>query len=159
MSQIEFYYNDLWSRVLKKLYETKQFGEDVIDLYIKGSKIINYDDKGIDIVASNFAGFSIMQNATTTFYIITPICLCIFGYLLYKTKKSEYLSKIALLLMIGGTIGNFIDRIVRIYVVDFLDFYIFGWDFPVFNFADMCLTVGVILYIIIVLTEKKDAKD
>lgn len=62
MSQIDFYYNDLWSRVLKKLYETKQFGEDVIDLYIKGSKIINYDDKGIDIVASNFAGFSIMQD-------------------------------------------------------------------------------------------------
>ena len=60
MSQIDFYYSDLWSRVLKKLYETKQFGEDVIDLYIKGSKIINYDEKGIDIIAKNYAAFSIM---------------------------------------------------------------------------------------------------
>ena len=138
-----------------------QYTKSIILAYIDLNESIPVikDFFNITYVQNYGAGFSIMQNATTTFYIITPICLCIFGYLLYKTKKSEYLSKIALLLMIGGTIGNFIDRIVRIYVVDFLDFYIFGWDFPVFNFADMCLTVGVILYIIIVLTEKKDAKD
>lgn len=138
-----------------------QYTKSIILAYIDLNESIPVikDFFNITYVQNYGAGFSIMQNATTTFYIITPICLCIFVYLLYKTKKSEYLSKIALLLMIGGTIGNFIDRIVRIYVVDFLDFYIFGWDFPVFNFADMCLTVGVILYIIVVLTEKKDAKD
>ncbi len=105
------------------------------------------------------AGFSIMQNATTTFYIITPICLCLFAYLLYKTDKKGYFAKAALLLMIGGTIGNFIDRIVRIYVIDFLDFIIFGWDFPVFNFADCCLTVGVFIYIICVFMEYRNAKN
>ena len=62
MSQIDFYYSDLWSRVLKKLYETRQFKEDVIDLYIKGSKIVNSDEKGIDLVVSTFAGFSILQD-------------------------------------------------------------------------------------------------
>ena len=102
------------------------------------------------------AGFSIMQNETIFFYILTPICLVIFVYLLLKAK--ELLSKIALLLMISGTIGNFIDRIVTIYVVDFLDFNIFGWDFPIFNFADICLTIGVFLYIIIIFKEEKDAK-
>lgn len=104
------------------------------------------------------AGFSIMQNATTTFYIITPICLILFIYLLIKTKEKDYLSKTALLLMIGGTIGNFLDRIINIYVVDFLDFIIFGWDFPVFNFADICLTIGVSIYIVSLLKESKNER-
>ncbi len=102
------------------------------------------------------AGFSIMQNARTTFLIITPICLVGFTYLFIKSN--DKLSKTALLLMISGTIGNFIDRIVRIYVVDFLDFIIFGWDFPIFNVADIFLTVGVCLYIIALIKEEKDAK-
>ena len=102
------------------------------------------------------AGFSIMQNARTTFLIITPICLVGFTYLFIKSN--DKLSKTALLLMISGTIGNFIDRIVRIYVVDFLDFIIFGWDFPVFNVADIFLTIGVCLYIIALIKEEKDAK-
>ena len=103
------------------------------------------------------AGFSIMQNARTTFLIITPICLVGFTYLFIKAN--DKLSKTALLLMFSGTIGNFIDRIVRIYVVDFLDFIIFGWDFPIFNVADIFLTVGVCLYIIVLIKEEKDAKN
>lgn len=102
------------------------------------------------------AGFSIMQNARTAFLIITPICLVGFTYLFIKSN--DKLSKTALLLMISGTIGNFIDRIVRIYVVDFLDFIIFGWDFPIFNVADIFLTIGVCLYIIALIKEEKDAK-
>ena len=102
------------------------------------------------------AGFSIMQNARTTFLIITPICLVGFTYLFIKSN--DKLSKTALLLMISGTIGNFIDRIVRVYVVDFLDFIIFDWDFPIFNVADIFLTIGVCLYIIALIKEEKDAK-
>lgn len=102
------------------------------------------------------AGFSIMQNARTTFLIITPICLVGFTYLFIKSN--DKLSKTALLLMISGTIGNFIDRIVRVYVVDFLDFIIFGLDFPIFNVADIFLTIGVCLYIIALIKEEKDAK-
>ena len=97
-----------------------------------------------------------MQNARTTFLIITPICLVGFTYLFIKSN--DKLSKTALLLMVSGTIGNFIDRIVRVYVVYFLDFIIFGWDFPIFNVADIFLTVGVCLYIIALIKEEKDAK-
>ena len=137
-----------------------------LDQYIK-SIILNYFELyqsktiidgffSLTYVQNFGAGFSIMQNARTTFLIITPICLVGFTYLFIKSN--DKLSKTALLLMISGTIGNFIDRIVRIYVVDFLDFIIFGWDFPIFNVADIFLTIGVCLYIIALIKEEKDAK-
>ena len=124
-----------------ELYESKT----IIDSFFSLTYVQNFG-----------AGFSIMQNARTTFLIITPICLVGFTYLFIKSN--DKLSKTALLLMISGTIGNFIDRIVRIYVVDFLDFIIFGWDFPIFNVADIFLTIGVCLYIIALIKEEKDAK-
>ena len=63
--------------------------------------------------------------------------------------------------MISGAIGNFIDRIFRGEVVDMFDFVIFGWDFAVFNVADIFLTVGVGLLAIDVLffSEKEMIKE
>ena len=58
------------------------------------------------------------------------------------------LSKIGVIVMISGTVGNFVDRLFLGYVRDFLDFIIFGYDFPVFNVADMCLCIGIAFVIL-----------
>ena len=117
--------------------------------------VVIKDFFNITYVQNRGAGFSILQGQMTFFYIITVIALIVLTYLLLKSK--DKLSKTAYLLMIGGAIGNFIDRLLLGYVVDFLDFYIFAYNYPVFNLADSFLTVGVILMVISVLLEKKDA--
>jgi signal peptidase II len=59
-------------------------------------------------------------------------------------------------LILAGAVGNLIDRVRLGYVVDFLSFDIFGYDFPVFNLADMCIVIGCILMIIYVLFIHKE---
>ena len=68
----------------------------------------------------------------------------------YKNKPKYKLEKIAYSLILGGAIGNFLDRIVYGYVIDFLDFYIFGYNYPIFNLADTFIVLGVLLLIIYV---------
>lgn len=113
----------------------------------------------INFVKNYGAGFSILQNQTV-FLIIVSIAACIIiCYLLFKTNKKEVLNRISYLLIIGGTIGNLIDRLRFNYVIDFLDFYIFGYDFPVFNLADSFITIGAFLLIFSIIMESLRAKD
>lgn len=74
-------------------------------------------------------------------------------YLIYKSPSK--LTRISLALMISGAAGNLIDRLFLGFVRDFLNFYIFGYDFPIFNVADSCLTIGVIILIIASFVEEK----
>lgn len=105
------------------------------------------------------AGFSILQNQKIFLIIVTIIAIIFVAYLLVKSKNSESLNRVCYILIIGGAIGNLIDRITLGYVIDFLDFYIFGYDFPVFNLADCFLTVGCFLLIISILLETKRVKN
>ena len=64
---------------------------------------------------------------------------------LYKEKRLRVASALGLIL--GGAIGNVVDRIFRHAVVDFLDLHIGGWHWPAFYLADSAITVGVVLYV------------
>ena len=67
---------------------------------------------------------------------------------LRKLKADETWTAIAIVLILGGAIGNVYDRVVHGYVVDFLHFYWQDWHFPAFNLADTAITIGAAMMII-----------
>jgi len=67
---------------------------------------------------------------------------------LARLKQHETLLAVALSLILGGAIGNLIDRLAYGYVIDFLDVYYQTWHWPAFNIADSAITLGVILMLV-----------
>ncbi|EDL64111.1 signal peptidase II [Bacillus sp. SG-1] len=104
------------------------------------------------------AAWGILQGQMWFFYIITIAVIIGIVYYLEKQAKGDKLFSISLALLLGGAIGNFIDRLFRKEVVDFLNTYIFQYDFPIFNIADAALTFGVGLLIINMLLEERREK-
>ena len=74
-------------------------------------------------------------------------------YLMYR--RPDRITTISIGFMMAGAAGNLIDRLVFSYVRDFLNFYIFGYDFPVFNVADIALCLGVGLLILDAFLEER----
>lgn len=123
---------------LTKIWVVKTFEEQKQVKVIP--KIINFK-----YTKNEGGAFSIFSGNLAFFIIITIIALIFFGYLMkdFNLINKPFYS-VSLILIIAGTIGNFIDRISRGSVVDFIEF-AFWPKFAIFNFADMCLTVGVIV--------------
>ncbi|MCX8130648.1 MAG: signal peptidase II [Clostridia bacterium] len=94
-------------------------------------------------VRNKGAAWSILQNGRYFFLIITPIILAVLGF--YLTKSKNKLLNISISFIIGGAIGNYIDRLFRVSVVDFLEFHFGSYIFPIFNIADCFIVVGTFL--------------
>lgn len=105
------------------------------------------------------AAWGILQGQMWLFYTITLIVIAAIVYYIQKATKGKKLLGISLALMLGGAIGNFIDRVVRKEVVDFIHTFIFSYDFPVFNVADSALVIGVILLMIQMLRDERETKE
>ncbi len=102
------------------------------------------------------AAWGILSGNMVFFYIITAVAGGLFYYLLKETDfKTQKLYTSGIILMIAGGIGNFIDRLFFKEVVDFIDIDIFNYtSFPIFNVADICLVVGMIVFALDVLLEE-----
>lgn len=102
----------------------------------------------ITYVRNPGAAFSIFS--TNSFLVMIISFIIIIGIILYisKNKPSNKMERVAYSLILGGAIGNFIDRVIYGYVRDFIEIDIFGWDYPIFNLADVFVVVGVILLVI-----------
>lgn len=97
------------------------------------------------------AAWSIFEGQQTFFTIITIIAIIVISYFIWQYRKNISML-IGLSFIMAGTIGNFIDRLRQGYVVDMFETTFI--NFPIFNIADMCLTIGVIWLIICILKEK-----
>ena len=83
------------------------------------------------------------------FLILISIVILLIIYMMFiKNRKLSNFDNITYGMLIGGIIGNLIDRIIYGYVIDFLDFTIFGYDYPVFNIADSFIVISIILIVI-----------
>jgi signal peptidase II len=105
------------------------------------------------------AAWSSFEGKTWFFYLVTVIAVAIILPLLIKAwrQKTSLLYYSGLVLMLAGTIGNFIDRARQGFVVDMfqLDFI----NFPIFNIADLALTIGVALLFIFVIFFDRDEEE
>lgn len=92
------------------------------------------------------AAFSMMNGMNVWFFVVLTLTVCaMLVYYFFKNDDSKI--DFALALILAGAIGNLIDRIAFGYVRDFFQFYIFGSPFAVFNVADVCITLGMILLV------------
>lgn len=120
------------------------------------SNLLNLD-KSLKIISGFFsltytrnygAAWSMMWDKRIILIIISLVALVLVSYIIYKEKKLTLYKNIYYGFLIGGIVGNLLDRIIHGYVIDFLDFNIFGYNFPIFNLSDSFIVIGVLLIFI-----------
>ena len=98
--------------------------------------------RNIGAAWSMFSSNAIFVLVVSAFIIIGIVCY------VYQNKPKTKGEKLAYSMILGGALGNFINRLFLGYVVDFVEVKIFGYDYPIFNLADTFIVIGVILLMI-----------
>lgn len=94
------------------------------------------------------AAFSILVGKRIFLILIAVSVIVMLIRYIKKNNIQNKLELVSISLIIGGSLGNLMDRVVRGYVIDFLDFKIFNYNFPIFNLADTFIVIGVILLLL-----------
>lgn len=116
---------------------------------------------GLDLthVYNHGAAFSFLNDAggwQRYFFIGLALAICSYlAFWLYQLPRSERWLSLGLTLILGGAVGNLVDRVIYGYVIDFILVYYGSWSFPVFNIADSAISVGATLVIALVLFSKE----
>ena len=105
---------------------------------------------------NNGAAFGMLKDQKAFFILITAVFFGLIAYIMIKLpEKKKYLElHIVIAVITSGALGNFIDRMRIDHVIDFIYFVII--DFPVFNFADICITVGTIWLVLLIIFKYKE---
>ena len=126
----------------------------LIDLIIKLlvsrylEKVVIIDDFfSLTYVLNDGAAFSLF--ASKTFFLVLISLICLF-FVLHELNNNldDKVTTIGYSLVLSGLLGNFIDRLKDGYIIDYLSFKIFSYNFPIFNFADIFIVVGIFIVII-----------
>lgn len=155
---------------MKKIISSKYFYicivliaiDQVVKLFMENylnKKVILIDNFFyLNVVHNKGAAWSIMNNRVFLIVMISIVSL----FILYYIQKNLDIKKTDLIFtfIYAGALGNMIDRIFYGYVIDYLDIYIYKYDFPVFNLADTFLVLGFAALIVkILITEREGKKD
>jgi len=137
---------DIITKYLINIYFNLMETKEIISNFFSITKVYNYG-----------ASWNILSGYRIVLIIITIIIL-IMLFCYQKKFKVNTRNTIAFSLVYSGIVGNLIDRVFHGYVIDFLDFNIFGYNYPVFNFADICIVCGIILLGIAII-KKEDLNE
>ncbi len=109
------------------------------------------------------AAFSFLSDASgwqRWFFVVLTLFICSFILVwLYRLRKTEIWTGIALGLVLGGALGNLWDRLALGAVLDFIDVYYGQWHWPAFNVADSAISVGAVILILVSLGGNKDVAE
>ncbi len=142
---------DQWTKWL--IVKNMEFGER-ISVWDPWFGILSHRNKG--------AAWGMLEGRMLFFSIVTIGVICAVLYYFHKEAKGKPIFQVGLMLLLGGAIGNFIDRLFRGEVVDFIDVLIpvINYDFPIFNIADAALTIAVVVLMIgLIVEDKKEKKQ
>ncbi len=103
----------------------------------------------LTLVHNTGAAFSFLADAggwqRIFFIVVSGVVSLVLAAWLWRLPRDARLLGIALALVLGGALGNLVDRVAYGYVIDFLDFHAAGWHWPAFNVADSAISCGVVL--------------
>ena len=141
-------------------WHTKQLASDALELY-RPQEVFSW--LNITLAHNYGAAFSFLSDAggwQRWFFIVlaSGVSLVLLVWLLRLPRK-EWLTGLGLALILGGAIGNLVDRIQLGYVVDFIDVYYENWHYPAFNVADSAITCGVIFLLLDILLISRRNKE
>lgn len=126
----------------------------VIKLIISNNLILNQSISVINnffyitYVKNTGVAWSILSGKINLIIVITLAIIMLLIIYIFNKKSYSVLEIISYSMLLSGSIGNLIDRIIYGYVIDYLNFNILGYDYPIFNFADICIVIGIILILI-----------
>ena len=117
-------------------------------IYLLPMKVSSFDGLNLVYVENKGVSFGMLSEYDIPFWL-GILSFAISAYVIFLIIKSESkLELIGLSMILGGAIGNGIDRLLRGYVIDFIDLYYRNFHWPAFNFADSFITIGAVLFII-----------
>ena len=128
----------MWVDKTMRIYETNTIVPGLLDLYY-----IRNTGAAFGFLSSSHEGFRI-----PFFILVSVFAVGIILFLFYKLEESEAIMPVALSLVLGGAIGNLLDRIRFGEVIDFLLIHYKAFRWPAFNVADIAITVGVFLMVL-----------
>ena len=136
---------------LSKIYVINESTKNLSN-YIYTSKYLN-----IRLIWNEGIAFGLFSfDNNLLYHSLTSIILIIILIIIYMVTKHVSLKRYSLILILGGALGNFYDRLFYGAVPDFIDFHINNFHWFIFNFADISITIGVLFMIILEIIDKND---